>query len=163
MICTACGLCCDGSLFGQVPLEGDEEDRLRRLPIFADAVVDARLRLPCPALAERHCSVYDQRPATCARYRCRVLVAFEEGALDEAGARHTIERAHTLAGAIRAHLDPTQRALGVWRGSEERVGELAVAHAREALRELIRLRFAFGMLVVDEFAPNAAKPPPRRG
>jgi hypothetical protein len=150
MLCTSCGLCCDGSVFGQLRLDEGEEARFRRLPVLAPVLYDDYLHLPCPALSERRCTTYEMRPAGCARYRCRLLIAYEEERVDLASALTVVDQAHALAAELSAMLTPQQRALGVWRGSEERVVELAEAHDRLELRRLLRLRFDLGMLVQDE-------------
>jgi hypothetical protein len=70
-------MCCDGSLFGQVPLAPDEVPgaRRNRLPVLDDG---RGFRQPCPALARAEeggvsCGVYDERPAACRRFACRLF------------------------------------------------------------------------------------------
>lgn len=69
-LCLACGMCCDGSLFGRVPLEQDEvaaarKNRLRVLP------AGAAFEQPCSALgASRACAVYAERPRACRAFVC---------------------------------------------------------------------------------------------
>jgi uncharacterized protein len=75
-LCQSCGLCCDGSLFGLVPLEVHEVESAqnRRLPI-----IDGRngFEQPCKCLipqrgSHRVCSIYDDRPISCRRFVCRL-------------------------------------------------------------------------------------------
>lgn len=71
-LCRACGLCCDGALFGRVPLAPDEAEPLRRRGL---RVVGAgALEQPCAALSpspdDRACTLYDERPAACRAFVC---------------------------------------------------------------------------------------------
>jgi len=76
-LCGACGLCCDGSLFGRVGLDpGELEGALRaRLPVVQNG---RSFEQPCPALkragddSTRVCSIYHERPAACRRFVCRL-------------------------------------------------------------------------------------------
>jgi hypothetical protein len=76
-LCQACGLCCDGSLFGRVDLEPDEVDaaRRRRLRVLSS---EESFEQPCAALAitasgvGRRCSIYEERPLSCRRFACRL-------------------------------------------------------------------------------------------
>jgi Fe-S-cluster containining protein len=75
ILCQSCGLCCDGSLFGRVDLEPGEVESARRhrLPVVAGGKA---FEQPCSALLARgpgvHCSIYDERPASCRRFVCRL-------------------------------------------------------------------------------------------
>ena len=86
-LCLACGLCCDGALFTQVPLSSEEQARVRRrgLPVLERAQ-GAVLQQRCAALDGCRCEIYDERPAACRGYRCMLLTALGEGevSLDEA-------------------------------------------------------------------------------
>lgn len=70
-LCLACGLCCDGSLFGFVPLEPAEiaPARARGLAVIASG---RGFEQPCPAL-RGGCTLYAERPAACRRFTCRLL------------------------------------------------------------------------------------------
>jgi Fe-S-cluster containining protein len=71
-LCLHCGLCCDGSLFGRVPLEPGEAERLADRPV--DFAPHGRaLEQPCRALGPHGCAIYDERPAACRRFTCRLL------------------------------------------------------------------------------------------
>ena len=75
-LCTSCGLCCDGSLFTQVPLSADEVALLRRrgLPLLVNGERRA-LTQRCAALAGSSCTIYEERPEGCRRYRCMLHAA----------------------------------------------------------------------------------------
>ena len=75
-LCQSCGLCCDGSLFGRVPLEPQEVEpaRRNRLRIIESG---RAFDQPCSVLeatadAMRACSIYDERPLACRRFVCRL-------------------------------------------------------------------------------------------
>ncbi len=79
ILCQSCGLCCDGSLFGRVPLGPEEVEPARRRGL---RVLDGRnaFEQPCAALSVREttsgtrraCSIYDDRPLSCRRFACRL-------------------------------------------------------------------------------------------
>lgn len=70
-------MCCDGSLFGRVPLDPEEVGpaRKNRLHVLDDG---RAFEQPCAALSrsssgrERSCSIYDERPGACRRFACRL-------------------------------------------------------------------------------------------
>lgn len=91
VLCTQCGLCCDGTLFADVELSGAEAAHLEVLGIDVDdESADAGLlSQPCPALAGRRCRIYAQRPKCCRTFACALLQDVQNGAVgvEEAGAR----------------------------------------------------------------------------
>lgn len=107
-LCTGCGLCCDGTLFTQVPLLAAEAVQLRGRGLVLREAEDRAPALPqrCAALAGTCCTIYGERPAGCRRYRCMLHVALEadEVGLDEAQAR--VRETHGLLAALAAALPP---------------------------------------------------------
>ncbi len=82
VLCTRCGLCCDGTLFGDVELTGRAEAaRLEALGLAVDEDdADAELlSLPCTALRGTRCGVYTQRPRCCRTFECRLLQEAQRG------------------------------------------------------------------------------------
>lgn len=86
-LCQSCGLCCDGSLFGRVDLEAEEVEPARRNRL---RVIDSgrAFEQPCAALVpldvsaeapRRVCSLYEDRPASCRRFVCRLYERFRRG------------------------------------------------------------------------------------
>jgi Fe-S-cluster containining protein len=95
-LCRSCGLCCDGSLFGRVPLTAEElpaarKNRLRVVPS------GAAFEQPCASLArgERSfdCATYGERPGACRRFTC-----------------HLYERHRRSGGALAPRLESVRRA-----------------------------------------------------
>lgn len=76
-LCQSCGLCCDGSLFGRVPLLPVEVPRARKHRLHVVPSGSA-MEQPCPALARdgeshRTCTAYEDRPAACRAFDCVLL------------------------------------------------------------------------------------------
>jgi Fe-S-cluster containining protein len=92
-LCQACGLCCDGSLFGRVDLETEEVAgaRKRHLRIVGSG---RSFEQPCCALVmdtrrgsdRRRCSIYEERPLSCRRFVCRLYDKYRRdgGSIEEA-------------------------------------------------------------------------------
>jgi hypothetical protein len=102
-LCRACGLCCDGSLFGRAGLEHDEVESARknRLQIVAN---ERSFEQPCAAFAGGACTIYDERPRSCRRFVCRLHERLHAGgaSLDDCLTR--VRRARELL----AHLDASR-------------------------------------------------------
>lgn len=90
-LCRGCGLCCDGTLFSHVGLEPGELEQLRALGIPTKTLKSGTQVLPqrCGALTGRDCSIYADRPKSCAAYNCLLAEALTEGrvTLEEAQAK----------------------------------------------------------------------------
>lgn len=104
-LCLACGLCCDGSLFGRVDLRPEEADAARRhgLRVVAGG---RSFEQPCGAYAAddergpRSCRMYDERPRACRRFVCRLYDGYRRdgGALEGPLAR--VRRARQLLALV---------------------------------------------------------------
>ncbi len=109
-LCTRCGLCCDGTLFGDVELTGPKEaTRLEALGLEVDSDdADVELlALPCRGLLGTRCRVYAHRPRCCRTFECRLLQDTARGAvtvdqaltkIDEAKAQ--VQRVKTLMAGL---------------------------------------------------------------
>jgi uncharacterized protein len=105
-LCTRCGLCCDGTLLGDVELTGPAE--AARLEILGLALDDDEggvelLPLPCAALRGTRCSIYARRPKACRTFECRLLqdaqrgdVSVEQALARIAHARAQVQHVKTL-------------------------------------------------------------------
>lgn len=74
-LCPACGLCCNGVLFGDVELQReDDAKRLTRLGVelFRKGHKTAFAQ-PCACLANGLCRIYADRPKRCATFDCGLL------------------------------------------------------------------------------------------
>lgn len=109
-LCTACGLCCDGTLFSVVHLAADEVDRIP-LAVIAGHVPPA-FRQPCPALEGTRCAIYATRPGACRRFDCLLLHALRSGELSAAEALAVVAEARARIGALPFPIAHARRAPG---------------------------------------------------
>jgi hypothetical protein len=126
-LCKSCGLCCDGSLFGRVPLEPDEIDaaRTNRLPIVGDAQA---FEQPCTAYVQNACICYDERPRACHRFICRLYARHEREGGPLAPRLEAVRRTRELLDFVRAVGPEKARSTPAF---EELVQRLEVDFARE--------------------------------
>lgn len=103
-LCTACGMCCDGTLFQIVLMQpGDSPAELGRLGMKIRCRGGAfHMEQPCAALAEKRCTIYARRPSRCRLFHCQQLRRVESGACTEAAALQVIVETHALAAEVRA-------------------------------------------------------------
>lgn len=71
-LCAECGLCCNGALFGRVPLAPREVEPARRRALRVLPTATA-FEQPCAAHAPGSgCAIYEDRPAACRAFACRL-------------------------------------------------------------------------------------------
>jgi len=105
-ICVGCGLCCDGTLFSHLTAL-DENDlglplRLRGVRVIIEADPPA-FELPCPAVADGRCTIYDQhRPRACHDFNCDLVAAVVAGSTSPSAAREVIALTIVLRDRVRA-------------------------------------------------------------
>lgn len=97
-LCLDCGLCCNGTIYGFIELEGDD----RACLTGSDARVEehskgARLLFPCALLDGAACTIYRNRPSVCRDFSCTVLNQVAAGDIDETEARRRIAEAKAAA------------------------------------------------------------------
>jgi uncharacterized protein len=102
-LCLACGMCCDGTLFHTVELTADEVEPWRRrgLTVLTDHDVP-RFTQPCPHHQGGGCSIYGDRPSTCERFRCPLLLKYMADELSEEECLARVAQVRALAESIRA-------------------------------------------------------------
>jgi Fe-S-cluster containining protein len=81
-LCTQCGLCCSGALHNWVALEPYETSIAEDLGLKVTVSDRPRFALPCPKLSGCACSIYENRPKVCRRYKCQLLEEIEQGVTD---------------------------------------------------------------------------------
>lgn len=130
-LCRACGLCCDGSLFGFFDMQIEERGlplRLGTPPDRPDALVFLQ---PCSALVNGSCSCYEQRPQVCRRYDCKTLRAFKAGELPQDRAMEQVQSIRQRCSEVRQLLleafPPVER---------DSLHELDITSLQARLREL---------------------------
>jgi hypothetical protein len=134
-------LCCNGALFNRVPTKEHERARLLaigfKLRPFGDKVVFDQ---PCQMLDGRCCSVYEDRPQTCSRFRCLLLRAHEAGELSRNDALHRIEEAKRLLDEVAPFLPADQSiadARVTWRNRMRGASPMEVPGDRDFLLRML--------------------------
>ena len=116
-LCLQCGMCCDGTLFGDARLLENEVELAASLGLEQERVDDGlRFRLPCSLFLDGCCSIYDQqKPAVCESYRCELLVAYGDG-------RSARDECLDVIGAMQGVVRRLEEEMGL------RAGEFTFAH-----------------------------------
>lgn len=109
-LCVSCGLCCDGTLFGFVPVTDDEADTLQhRLPMHRDEESgESQFSQCCVALGTGGCGLYADRPIVCSSYQCSLLRRVNAGELDRDDGLDVIDRIRVLVARLDVVLPPGQ-------------------------------------------------------
>lgn len=97
-ICTACGMCCDGTLFHQANIRHDDDKAVAEtLGLTTDQKNDRRFfRLPCHHFSW-HCTIYEQqRPHICGAYFCDPIIKTKRQQMPLSEASAMITRAVQL-------------------------------------------------------------------
>lgn len=77
-LCVACGMCCDGTMFGNVVCSKEEADYMGSLGLETkkkDNQTNHVFLEPCPLHINGSCSIYEdpKKPKTCSSYKCALL------------------------------------------------------------------------------------------
>ncbi|HEY1051865.1 MAG TPA: YkgJ family cysteine cluster protein [Prosthecobacter sp.] len=102
-LCTACGMCCDGTMFQIVRMQpGDSPAELGRLGMrIRSQGGEFHMEQPCAALVELRCRIYDKRPTRCRLFNCEQLFRLEAGTISEAEAAAAITETRGLVQLVR--------------------------------------------------------------
>ncbi len=101
-LCPACGLCCNGVLFGDVELQrGDDARLLAQLDVslFRKGRKNA-FSQPCSCFDGKLCCIYSNRPTQCRTFECGLLKRVTAGDLTTGAALKTIAAARRSAEAV---------------------------------------------------------------
>lgn len=106
-LCTACGMCCDGTLFEIVRLQpGDSPAQLSRQGMkIRCREGEFFMEQPCAALQETGCTIYADRPSRCRLFHCQQLHRVEAGTITAEAAMSTIEATRALVRHVRALIE----------------------------------------------------------
>lgn len=119
-LCRACGLCCQGQLYGWVSLRVDEVERVKTWPVTLVQHGDvAGFSQPCGCFREQQCSVYSQRPKTCVEYRCQLLRRLRQSETTQPVALELVRLARGFFDQIQARL-PADQGKRIWQRIIER-------------------------------------------
>src|SRR5258706_12208785 len=94
-LCPACGLCCNGVLFGDVELQaGDDADLLKALGLTLRRKGRKQaFDQPCSCFDGKLCGIYSERPRRCRTFECRLLQRVQNGERKTNQALKTIKEA----------------------------------------------------------------------
>lgn len=76
-LCLSCGLCCDGTLIGFVELNDKEIPSVKKIMEVEDEQGNGFFLQPCKKFCNK-CTVYEQRPDNCIKFKCGLLLANEQ-------------------------------------------------------------------------------------
>jgi hypothetical protein len=137
-------MCCDGSLFGFVPLRRHELEVARRHRLHV--VASGRgFEQPCSALAlhessddrTTRCTIYSERPEACRAFTCRLYDRQRREGDPVDGAIRRVRHVRALVDALRAmRLEPADFAEGGPPGKLAALKPSLAVRAREAYAEL---------------------------
>jgi hypothetical protein len=103
-LCMACGLCCDGTLFGQTNLSPqDDTAALSAWGVGSDPTKPA-LKQPCVAYRNCACSIYPDRPRVCRQFRCALLRQLRENKISQGDALDVVRKAITLRDNVKQQM-----------------------------------------------------------
>ena len=170
-LCLACGLCCDGALFGHVRLGADDDAKKLKalgLPVSVSRAQPpvARFRQPCAALCmDRTCRVYADRPAQCRSFECGVFKDAHAGRITFPAALRLVKQARHLADQVRRllrklgdteeHRSLSERFHRTQRRMESGIADEAAGHT---FAELGLAVHAFQLLAHEKFYTKVDAP-----
>ena len=97
-LCPACGLCCNGVLFGDVELQPDDSPKkLSALGLVVERRGGkSRFPQPCSCFDGKLCGIYDNRPGRCRTFECRLLQRVNAGRVKPESALKSIAEARKI-------------------------------------------------------------------
>lgn len=105
-LCSACGMCCDGTLFDLVKIQST--DSVKTLKLHGLRIKEKRgetfFDQPCPTHEAGCCSIYQDRPQRCRLFNCQQLQRVESGEIDEVQAHEKIQETRDRIEKILSHL-----------------------------------------------------------
>ena len=173
-ICLECGLCCNGVIFADVTLQGEEVLRLGALGMMglvrmrgrkegSDKISAAssqlvKLRQPCAAFDGCRCRIYSQRPNYCRQFECLLLKDLKAGQIEVDNARRLIGLARRKVQQVKTLLEKLgdtteQKPLRARFGNiSSKLAELDLdEEAREVYRRLTIVMHQLNRLLSDRF------------
>jgi hypothetical protein len=102
-LCPACGLCCNGVLFGDVELQSnDDAKHLKELGLALSRKGRKQcFRQPCSCFDGQWCRVYEDRPHRCREFECGLLKRVLAGTVNVPAALKSIAQARKAADDVR--------------------------------------------------------------
>ena len=103
-LCPACGLCCNGVLFGDVELQRDDDAKnLAALGMALQKKKSGKICFtqPCSCFDGKFCDIYENRPKRCRTFECRLLERTQSGKVTVSSALKAIAEARRCADDVR--------------------------------------------------------------
>jgi Fe-S-cluster containining protein len=120
-VCLRCGMCCNGVLFGSVRLDAGEAGRVQRaLSSQPEGEGECRLRQPCVALADGHCTIYGDRPRRCREFDCRQIQLLAARQVDEEEVLQLIDEVKARVARVEGLLTEEEEGTGPQRSLNAR-------------------------------------------
>jgi Fe-S-cluster containining protein len=101
-LCPACGLCCNGVLFGDVELQRDDDAKILtqlHLDLFRKGRKTA-FSQPCSCFDGKLCSIYTDRPKQCRAFECGLIKRVSAGKLTTGAALKVIAETRRRSEAL---------------------------------------------------------------
>jgi Fe-S-cluster containining protein len=115
LLCLECGLCCQGILHGSVKIRSDEVPAVRRLGLpIVETEEGPTFPQPCLCYRNDRCTVYAERPSACRAFRCKLLKAYEAGAVSWDESMRQVRQARELVASLHRRLGPESVTTGLW-------------------------------------------------
>jgi len=102
-LCPACGMCCNGVLFGDVELQ-PRDDAQRLTALGMELFPKGRKQCfnqPCACFDRKWCRIYADRPNRCRAFECRLLQRVQAGKTTSDAALKAIGEARGCADRVR--------------------------------------------------------------
>ena len=147
-VCTACGICCDGTLFTHVEVEPDEVERSRKagVAVFVHKN-EHRFSLPCVQLCGTRCGVYEDRPKRCRTFECTTLRAAQSGEIDLAEALKRVSQVRAALQRVKPELLPGE----TYYDARKRFHKSLAPDAEVTVPPMFRLHMGALALLLDKY------------
>ena len=102
-LCPACGMCCNGALFGDVELQ-PRDDARRLAALGLELFRKGRkqgFNQPCACFDGKWCRIYADRPDRCRTFECRLLQRVQSGKITSDAALKSIAEARRDVDRVR--------------------------------------------------------------
>ena len=103
-LCLACGLCCDGTLIGFVELSKEEIPSVKEIMDIEEIQGNGFFLHPCKKYCNG-CTVYEQRPKNCAKFKCGLLKSHEQDSISFNDASAVINEVKLFKDSISSKLE----------------------------------------------------------
>lgn len=150
-ICTACGLCCDGTLFDHAVLRPEDVAAATASGLTVrEYAGKSGFSQPCRHLCGTSCGIYPDRPRVCRDYRCAMLKRVAKGEASAADLARQVAAVREAAASLQSELLPGE----TLRECRDRM-EIALENP-EGADAALRTRLLFGVLelLIDKHFRN---------